>query len=183
MIVCFKANKTRRNSTNTVEIKLTNSLQNKHDKKCLASYKFNTAAPRELDDIASLDCDKNEAPQEPKKAETRKTSSLRFNRGMSFRISSSKTNSVSRKITKMLIIVSTTFLILNLPVHSFNLYTYLVVRKRKNKSYNCVEDYLRIIFYEIFHTSFSCNFLLYSISGITFRNECKKLIHKVLRIK
>lgn len=114
----------------------------------------------------------------------RKGSSLRLsNGGMNIHISNPKT-AVSRKITKMLIIVSSTFLLLNLPVHSFNLYIYVVMQGRPEheKMYNCVENYLRVICYHLFFTSFSCNFLLYSISGVMFRNECKKLIFQIFRI-
>lgn len=102
---------------------------------------------------------------------------------MSFRISGPRTNSVSAKISKMLIIVSTTFLILNLPIHSFNIYIFLT-RKFLNKGdYTCIENYVRNIFNNLFFSSFSCNFLLYSISGVSFRNEFKRIVFKILRIK
>lgn len=102
---------------------------------------------------------------------------------MSFRISGSRSNSVSTKISKMLIIVSTTFLILNLPIHSFNIYVFLTRRFFNKGDYSCIENYLRNIFNNLFFSSFSCNFLLYSISGVSFRNEFKRILHKLIPIK
>lgn len=102
---------------------------------------------------------------------------------MSFRISGSRSNSVSTKISKMLIIVSTTFLILNLPIHSFNIYVFLTRRFFNKGDYSCIENYLRNIFNNLFFSSFSCNFLLYSISGVSFRNEFKRILLKLIPIK
>lgn len=106
-----------------------------------------------------------------------------FRARTSFRIGGSKTNSVSRKVTKMLIVVSTTFLILNLPVHSINVYIAIrIFITGKNFIYP-VEFELREIFHSLFYTSFSCNFLLYSISGATFRTEFKKLLFNMFKLK
>lgn len=124
--------------------------------------------------------------EKPESKSLRKNSSLLLREhNMSYRISGRNYHSVSRKITKMLIIVSTVFLVLNLPLHAFQLYTFLVMRLRskENQKYYCYEHYIKDICYHIFFTSFSCNFLLYSISGVKFRNEIKKLIYKIFRIK
>lgn len=101
----------------------------------------------------------------------------------SFRIGGSKTNSVSRKVTKMLIVVSTTFLILNLPVHSINVFIAIRIFITGNNRINSVEFELREIFHSLFYTSFSCNFLLYSISGATFRTEFKRMLVNLFKIK
>lgn len=102
---------------------------------------------------------------------------------MSFRISGPRTNSVSAKISKMLIFVSTTFLLLNLPTHSFNIYIFITRRFFGENEYSCIENYLHCIFNNLFFSAFSCNFLLYSISGVSFRNEFKRIVFKLLRIK
>jgi hypothetical protein len=102
---------------------------------------------------------------------------------MSFRISNSRTNSVSARISKMLIIVSSTFLLLNLPIHSFNVYIFITRQIFKFGDYSCMENYIRNIFDNLFFSSFSCNFLLYSISGVSFRNEFKRIVLKLFRIK
>ena len=145
----------------------------------------------------------NQSPTRLKENKTKRNSLNIDSNGsqnrMSFRIAGPRTNSVSRKITKMLIIVSSTFLVLNLPIHTFNIYIY-VSRSYEEHSekdiewsnstiisnsmgYTCKESNIRSIVNNIFYTSFSCNFLLYSISGVTFRNECKRLRFKLLRVK
>ncbi|CAF0721707.1 unnamed protein product [Brachionus calyciflorus] len=101
----------------------------------------------------------------------------------SFKIGGSKPNSVSRKVTKMLIVVSTTFLLLNLPVHTINVYIAIRIFLTAYKEVHPTEYYLREIFHSLFYTSFSCNFLLYSISGATFRTEFKMLILSLIGMK
>jgi len=115
-----------------------------------------------------------------------KESRRRFNR-MNLRslhqFSKHRTNSISRKVTKMLMIVSSTFLILNLPVHTFNIYINIRVYLNGCDKYSSTEHYLKEIFDNIFYTSFACNFLLYSISGVMFRTELKCLIRKFFKLK
>ena len=77
------------------------------------------------------------------------------------RIINSKTNIVSRKVTKMLIVLSTTFLILNLPIHSFNIYINIRILLTEKEFYYPIESDLKEIFDSIFYTSFSCNFFLF----------------------
>lgn len=94
-----------------------------------------------------------------------------------------QSKSVSRKITKMLILVSSIFLLLNFPIHSFNVYIHCRYLYGNDDKYSVYERNTREIFDLLFYTSFSCNFLLYSISGVTFRSEFKRLLFKILRIK
>lgn len=104
----------------------------------------------------------------------------------SFRIGGAKTNSVSRRVTKMLIVVSSIFLLLNLPMHSFNVYILIKNFYNGNKTgfkHTQEETLVVILFQAFFYTSFSCNFLLYSLSGVTFRTECKRLFVKLFRVK
>jgi hypothetical protein len=98
------------------------------------------------------------------------------------RVINSKTNIVSRKVTKMLIVLSTTFLLLNLPIHSFNIYINIRILATKIESYYPIEYDLNEIAHSIFYTSFSVNFFLYNISGVSFRTELRNLIFKVFRI-
>lgn len=102
---------------------------------------------------------------------------------MSFRVSGPKAQTVSRKITKMLVIISISFLILNTPLYFFNVYFYFEKKNRPEEPYSCMEHSLLRLFFLFHWTSFSCNFLLYSISGVMFRNELKKLIYQIFRIK
>jgi hypothetical protein len=98
------------------------------------------------------------------------------------RVINSKTNAISRKVTKMLIVLSTTFLILNLPIHSFNIYINIRILLTKKEFYYPIESDLKEIFDSIFYTSFSCNFFLYSISGVSFRTELKELFLRIFRL-
>jgi hypothetical protein len=106
----------------------------------------------------------------------------------SFRIGGPKTNSVSRRVTKMVIIVSLIFLMLNLPLHVFNIY--ISVRSScsgqnsgQHQDLTQVEGFLTDIIQAMFFSSFSCNFLLYSISGVTFRTEIHRLLMKLFCLK
>jgi hypothetical protein len=92
---------------------------------------------------------------------------------------------LSHKITKMLIIVSSTFLVLNLPIHLFNIYVYIRFKFNLNSSASLTSlEYAAYdIVTHIFSTSFSCNFLLYSISGKKFRTELKMFVYKLFNLK
>jgi hypothetical protein len=93
----------------------------------------------------------------------------------SFRIGGPKTNSVSRRVTKMVIFVSLVFLMLNLPIHLYNIFISVRVYCDRNPDLTVWEAFANEITQAIFYTSFSCNFLLYSISGATFRTEITRL--------
>ena len=80
---------------------------------------------------------------------------------------------VSFKVIKMLVCVSTVFLLLNAPYYFFKIYVYVRISITKNEAYSsnerCILEILKLIFY----MSFSVNFFLYSISGSAFRKEIK----------
>ena len=91
-------------------------------------------------------------------------------------IINSKANSVSRKVTKMLIVLSSTFLLLNLPIHSFNIYINIRILLTKREYYYPIESDIKEICDSVFYTSFAINFLLYSVSGVSYRDELKELL-------
>ena len=101
----------------------------------------------------------------------------------SFRIAGAKTNSVSRRVTKMLLLVSTIFLMLNLPIHVFNIYVSIRVYIDKKPTLSEIEQISQTVVSAFFYTSFSVNFLLYSISGVTFRTEYTRLFFALVPIK
>ena len=87
-------------------------------------------------------------------------------------------NSSQIKVTKMLLIVSTVFLLCNLPTHSLK--TYLTIRQHLNPSYIPSFEF-RVtshVFQFVYYSNFSVNFFLYSISGTTFRKALFKLFRK-----
>nr|QVK45780.1 G protein-coupled receptor [Proales similis] len=101
----------------------------------------------------------------------------------SLRISNARVTLISKRVTKMLILISSTFLLLNLPYLIFTVATFITVRIDNRQHLTNAEGFFEIIARNFFYTTFSCNFLLYSISGTTFRNELKAVITKMFRLK
>ncbi|XP_013400602.1 thyrotropin-releasing hormone receptor [Lingula anatina] len=83
------------------------------------------------------------------------------------------------KITKMLLLVSTVFLVLNLPSHSMRVYHLVVTSKREGYSVSPLEWALQQIFQLLYYTNFAINFALYSLSGQNFRKALRRLLGKV----
>ncbi|XP_075234988.1 uncharacterized protein LOC142332427 [Lycorma delicatula] len=99
-------------------------------------------------------------------------------------IRSSSTNLVSIKmqqsITKMLLLISTVFIILNLPSYVIRLYVFVCFslwRRNVSSSLWCMQQFFMLLYY----TNFSINFLLYSMCGITFRRCLWQLIRNKLK--
>jgi hypothetical protein len=87
----------------------------------------------------------------------------------------------SFKVTKMLVCVSTVFLLLNAPYHFFRIYTYTLMRITKRKHQHQSEQCILKILQFIYYASFSVNFFLYSISGAAFRNEIKAFLINIFK--
>jgi hypothetical protein len=81
----------------------------------------------------------------------------------------------SRKVTKMLLVISSVFFTLNLPYHSYTVYLYFRVSSRPSSNYTLAENCILTVAKQVFNTSFACNFFLYSITGATFRVELKRV--------
>ncbi|XP_039295093.1 uncharacterized protein LOC111058990 [Nilaparvata lugens] len=99
-------------------------------------------------------------------------------------IRSSRTNLVSTKtqqsITKMLLLISTVFVMLNLPSYVIRLYVFVCFslwRQEASNSLWCMQQFFMLLYY----TNFSINFLLYSMCGITFRRCLWQLIRNKLK--
>ncbi|XP_018331819.1 thyrotropin-releasing hormone receptor isoform X2 [Agrilus planipennis] len=88
------------------------------------------------------------------------------------------TNS-QQNVTKVLLLISTIFICLNLPSYFIRLYFYAlnVLEKEVPTEIYCVQQFTMMLFY----TNFSVNFVLYAMYGITFRNCLKQLIWNLLR--
>ncbi len=87
----------------------------------------------------------------------------------------------SRKVTKMLLVISSVFFMLNLPYHSFTVYLYFQITTRPSSNYTHAEDCILTVTKQVFYTSFACNFFLYSITGTAFRAEFKRSAMKAIR--
>ncbi|CAH1783296.1 unnamed protein product [Owenia fusiformis] len=78
------------------------------------------------------------------------------------------------KITKMLLVVSTVFLLLNLPAHAIRLQATLIqVLKIRTGSH--LESVLQGYFQLLFYLNFGINFFLYSFCGKNFRLATTKM--------
>ena len=76
-------------------------------------------------------------------------------------------------MTKMLVIVSSAFLLLNLPSHIIRICAFLTYYVSMNTH---VLTTFRKLFLCIYYTNFAINFLLYSACGGTFRNALSKMV-------
>ena len=75
-----------------------------------------------------------------------------------------------RRITKMLLIISSTFLLLNTPMHLLKIYYLFFAHDEVYDEKNFVESGVEMITFYLFYTNFSINFFLYSLCGKNFRS-------------
>ncbi|XP_017789193.1 PREDICTED: thyrotropin-releasing hormone receptor-like [Habropoda laboriosa] len=98
-------------------------------------------------------------------------------------IRSSSKNLVSTRnqqnITKMLLLISTVFILLNLPSYVIRLFVFFFTLARKDTPdlLWCLQQFFMLLYY----TNFSINFLLYAMCGITFRRCLQQLLRKVMK--
>ena len=85
-------------------------------------------------------------------------------------------NSRQNHITKMLVVVSTVFLILNLPSHIFRIYNLGMLLTSGRYRASKLEMLLQELFQLLYYTHFSVNFFLYSLCGNNFRKAIKTYI-------
>ncbi|XP_067645055.1 thyrotropin-releasing hormone receptor [Eurosta solidaginis] len=85
-------------------------------------------------------------------------------------------NSSQLKVTKMLLIVSTVFVCLNLPSCVMRIKTYLETQTSTNAKTTVILQY---IFQLLFFTNFGINFVLYCVSGQNFRKAVISMFRRV----
>ncbi|XP_002047272.3 trissin receptor [Drosophila virilis] len=85
-------------------------------------------------------------------------------------------NSSQLKVTKMLLIVSTVFVCLNLPSCLLRIETYWETQTSKTQNTTIVLQY---IFNAFFITNFGINFVLYCVSGQNFRKAVLSIFRRV----
>ena len=73
------------------------------------------------------------------------------------------------RITKMLLIVSSTFLLLNLPSHAFRLYGFFGMFLGKSATVTPVQVRWQELCQFLYYINFAINFFLYSVCGRNFR--------------
>ncbi|XP_054260119.1 uncharacterized protein LOC128984776 [Macrosteles quadrilineatus] len=85
-----------------------------------------------------------------------------------------------QSITKMLLLISSVFVLLNLPSYVIRLYVFICFslwRQTTPDTLWCMQQFFMLLYY----TNFSINFLLYSMCGITFRRCLWQLIRNKLK--
>ena len=82
------------------------------------------------------------------------------------------------RVTRTLVLVSTTFLVLNLPSHTLRLYNliYTTAHPKDLLTVSIQHYFIQEIANFLYYTTFSCNFILYSLYGKHFQQNLKLLL-------
>ena len=84
---------------------------------------------------------------------------------------------IQMKVTKMLLLVSSVFLLLNLPSHAFRIFSFFLIVTGKNHQWTPVQVRGQEMCQFLYYITFSINIFLYS-SGKSFRKHLKWYMHK-----
>ncbi|CAH1392025.1 unnamed protein product [Nezara viridula] len=76
-----------------------------------------------------------------------------------------RTSSSQTKVTEMLLVVSTVFIVLNLPSYAIRMYVYINQKGEEERAVVVIQQYAQLLFY----INFGINFVLYCVSGQNFR--------------
>lgn len=88
------------------------------------------------------------------------------------------------RVTKMLVLVSSTFLILNLPSHALRLYAFtqsMIADDSTNFPQFPERKFVLVqrLFQYLYYTNFAINFLIYNMCGQNFRHALQRLARKM----
>lgn len=83
----------------------------------------------------------------------------------------------SRHVTKTLLIVSFAFIFLNSPFRASQLFSFVRMFISKNYVYSNFEFAINEVLLNLYFTSYSVNFFLYSLCGRKFRDSLKALVY------
>ncbi|XP_075160600.1 G-protein coupled receptor [Haematobia irritans] len=92
------------------------------------------------------------------------------------RAGTGKSSPSQYKITKMLLVVSSVFVCLNLPSCVMRMITFIEAQNSSNQKSTVVLQY---IFHLLFITNFGINFILYCMSGQNFRSAAKSMFRRM----
>lgn len=81
------------------------------------------------------------------------------------------------RVTRTLLFVSTTFLVLNLPSHSIRLYNLITYVSSGNRTISVQFSFLQELTLMFYYLTFSCNFFLYTCFGYNFRKSLSHILH------
>ena len=82
------------------------------------------------------------------------------------------------RVTKMLLVVNTIFLLLNLPSHTIRIYFFIAAIVNPNYNPPTIMLSLQKLFVYIYYVNFSINFFLYSLCGNNFRKALSQLLNR-----
>ena len=82
------------------------------------------------------------------------------------------------RVTKMLLVVSSIFLLLNLPSHTIRIYFFIVAFINPAYRPPTIMLSLQKLFTYLYYVNFSINFFLYSLCGNNFRKSLCHLVHR-----
>ncbi len=88
----------------------------------------------------------------------------------------SRRTSQNSQMTRMLLVVSTMFLLLNLPSHSFTVHKFLTTIIHPDYRPSKYYKVWQLLFQFLYYLNFGINFLLYNMCGENFRNALRKLL-------
>ena len=88
-------------------------------------------------------------------------------------------NNSQVKVTKMLVLVSTIFLVLNLPSHALRLYAFVAPFLTENVRPTDQYLFIHRLFQYLNYTNFAINFFLYNTCGRNFRHALRHLGRKI----
>ena len=82
------------------------------------------------------------------------------------------------RVTRTLVLVSTTFLVLNLPSHTLRLYSLIYTATHPQDQFiiSIQLYFIQEIANFLYYTTFSCNFVLYSVYGKHFQKNLKMML-------
>lgn len=103
---------------------------------------------------------------------------IQINNNKSTRIDleKNKNKDTFRHITKMLLLVSFTFLLLNSPFRLSKLISYIDMSIKKKYVYSNLEFVVNEVLINLYFTSYSVNFFLYSLCGKRFKQSLRGLL-------
>jgi hypothetical protein len=81
------------------------------------------------------------------------------------------------RVAKTLFVVSLIFIFLNLPSHAIRLYNLIDTSTSENQSVSIEFYFFQELTLMLYYTTFSCNFVLYTLFGRNFKNSLILLIH------
>ena len=94
------------------------------------------------------------------------------------KIQSQQSVAGQNRVTKMLLVVSTIFLLLNMPSHTIRIYFFIAAIINPNYSPPTIMLSLQKLFAYIYYINFSINFFLYSLCGNNFRKALWQLLNR-----